>query len=73
MSAPIHKTEAHHRALEAQLVIGLKFHYPDTLKNIPLDVALRAMAKVWESCQEKESNNSRPDNNMGAQDDVIYL
>ena len=42
-----------YRAKEAQLIISLKFHYGTTLGELPLDVAVDAMVKVWESCQPK--------------------
>ncbi len=64
---PLNTQDSHqYRALEAQLVIGLKFHFPDTLKNVPLDVALNAMRKVWASCQDK-------DDSTGGGDQTIYL
>ena len=44
------------RAKAAQLIIGLKFHYGKTLEEIPLDVAVDAMVKVWESCNSQTSN-----------------
>ena len=69
---PAKKQESHHyRALEAQLVIGLKFHFPDTLKNVPLEVALRAMEKVWVSCQDKKG--FKDDDSQDDGDKVIYL
>ena len=40
------------RAQETQLVLGLKFHFGKTLSKAPLHVALNAMAKTWESCQD---------------------
>ena len=39
-------------AHEAQLVMSLKFHFSEILTNAPLHIALNAMAKTWESCQE---------------------
>ncbi|MCM1981516.1 hypothetical protein [Lyngbya confervoides] len=43
------------RAKEAQLIISLKFHHASTLAEIPLEVAVSAIAKVWESCQNPGS------------------
>lgn len=36
--------------LHRQLVIRLKFHHAETIKQLPLDVALQAMEEVWYSC-----------------------
>ena len=44
-------------AQEVQLVMSLKFHFRETLSKIPLDVALTAMSKVWESCQDDVDND----------------
>ncbi|NCJ08451.1 hypothetical protein GS597_18455 [Synechococcales cyanobacterium C] len=41
--------------LKKQLIISLKFHHSDTLKKVPLDVALQAMMEVWESCHIRSS------------------
>ncbi len=45
------------RDQEAQLAMSLKFHFRETLSKIPLDMALNAMAKTWESCQEDSDND----------------
>ena len=44
-------------AQEAQLVMSLKFHFGETLSKAPLHVALNAMGKVWESCQDNEDDD----------------
>lgn len=54
------KPPNNYRAKETQLIISLKFHYAETLKDIPIDVAVDAMVKVWESCQPKQTPNRRP-------------
>ena len=54
-----------YREREAQLIIGLKFHYGKSLKDLPLDVAVDAMVKAWESCQDSE--NARTEGIMGEQ------
>lgn len=36
--------------LKKQLAISLKFHHGDTLKKLPLEVAVQVMASVWDSC-----------------------
>ncbi|MEM9136773.1 MAG: hypothetical protein AAGB01_05435 [Cyanobacteria bacterium P01_F01_bin.42] len=51
--APNYKATSEYKAKEAQLIISLKFHYGPTLSEIPLDVAVDAMVKVWESCNPK--------------------
>ena len=48
------------QAKEAQLIISLKFHHSKTISEIPLDVALKAMAKVWEACQVEPSAAKKP-------------
>ena len=45
-------------AQEAQLVMSLKFHFCETLSKVPLHVALNAMGKVWESCQNPVDDDS---------------
>ncbi len=60
------KNSYHYCALEAQLAIGLKFHFPETLKKLPLEVALRAMEKVWKSCQDN-------DDDLDEDEKIIYL
>ena len=42
---------------EAQLLMSLKFHFCETLSKVPLNVALNAMAKTWESCQDNEDDD----------------
>lgn len=37
-------------SLHKQLVIRLKFHHAETIQQLPLNVALRAMEEVWYSC-----------------------
>ena len=49
------RTSDKYRKQEAQLIIGLKFHYGKSLKDLPLDVAVDAMVKVWESCQDDKN------------------
>ena len=48
-----HEFHAH----EAQLIMSLKFHFGETLSKAPLHVALNAMGKVWESCQNEADND----------------
>ena len=48
------------RAKEAQLIISLKFHYGKTLAELPLDVAVDAMVKVWESCNPHVDKSQQP-------------
>ena len=36
--------------LSKQLVISLKFHHRETIKKLPLEMALQAMIEVWQSC-----------------------
>lgn len=36
--------------LRKQLAISLKFHHSETLKQIPLEVAVQVMASVWDAC-----------------------
>ena len=50
---------ADYRKQEAQLIIGLKFHYGKSLKDLPLDVAVDAMVKEWESCQDESQAPSK--------------
>jgi hypothetical protein len=40
--------------LHKQLVISLKFHHGETLAKLPLEMALQAMAEVWESCNPED-------------------
>ena len=42
---------------EAQLITSLKFHFSKTFTEVPLDVALNAMSKAWESCQDETDND----------------
>lgn len=37
-------------SLHKQLVIRLKFHHTETIKQLPLNVALKAMEEVWYAC-----------------------
>ena len=53
-----------YRAQEAQLIMSLKFHHSKTLSEIPLEVAVNAVAKVWRSCQPHLKSQD---------DDVIHL
>ena len=48
----------------SQLILSLKFHQSDTLRNLSLTDAIDALTQVWESCQ-----NSAP----AKPDEVIYL
>ncbi len=43
--------------LHKQLVISLKFHHPETLKKLPLELALQAMTEVWQSCNPDQQVN----------------
>ncbi|NJM68641.1 MAG: hypothetical protein HC851_24755 [Acaryochloris sp. RU_4_1] len=36
--------------LHKQLTISLKFHHSETLKQLPLETALRSMVEAWNSC-----------------------
>ncbi|MCM1982790.1 hypothetical protein [Lyngbya confervoides] len=54
-----------YRAQEAQLIMSLKFHHAKTLSEIPLDVAVNALTKVWRSCQPHLQNSG--------DEDVIHL
>ena len=42
------------RCQETHLITSLKFHFGKTLPKVPLNVALNAMLKVWESCQDND-------------------
>ncbi len=52
------------RGKEAQLIMSLKFHHAQILEEIPLEVAVQAMTRVWRSCQGGESEQAN---------DVIHL
>ncbi|WP_299488854.1 hypothetical protein [Acaryochloris sp. IP29b_bin.137] len=43
--------------LKKQLAISLKFHHSETLKKLPLDVAVQIMASVWDSCHPDVSTD----------------
>lgn len=53
-----------YKGQEAQLIMGLKHHFSQTLSEVPLEVAIQAVSKVWQSCQN-ESVTQR--------EDVIHL
>ncbi|WP_110984895.1 hypothetical protein [Acaryochloris thomasi] len=56
---------------EAQLIMGLKHHFSKTLSEVPLDVAIQAVSKVWQSCQIEQD---KKDMERGKrEDDVIHL
>ncbi|QUY45554.1 hypothetical protein [Acaryochloris marina] len=40
--------------LRMQLAISLKFHHCETLQNIPLESAVRAMTAAWDTCHPEE-------------------
>lgn len=48
-----------YRLEEMQLIMSLKFHHSETLGDIPLEVALSAMSRVWMSCQ-KDVDQAKP-------------
>ena len=44
------------KTLQQQLLISLKFHHRQTLKDLPLELALEAMMEAWNSCNEQRPN-----------------
>ncbi|MCM1981436.1 hypothetical protein [Lyngbya confervoides] len=60
-----------YRAQEVQLVMSLKFHHAKTLSEVPLEVAIDAMTKVWRSCQGSSEQNRVASRIEG--DGVIHL
>ncbi|MEO0375346.1 MAG: hypothetical protein AAF329_12125 [Cyanobacteria bacterium P01_A01_bin.17] len=64
------KSPKNYQPQEAQLIMGLKHHFSKTVREVPLDVAIQAVSKVWQSCQiEREKKDSE----HGKKDDVIHL
>ena len=41
-------------ALRQQLINSLKFHHRETLQEIPLEVAVRAMTAAWDTCHPED-------------------
>lgn len=60
-----------YRSKEIQLMLSLKFHHEKTLGELPLDVAINAMTKVWASCQH-EAGDCDDGSPLDAEKTLVY-
>jgi hypothetical protein len=44
------------RSIQKQLTISLKHHHSETLKRLPLENVIQAIAHAWYSCRNSTSN-----------------
>lgn len=43
--------------LRNQLLISLKHHHHETLEQVPLEIAVKAMYETWRACQSENSHH----------------